>query len=130
MLLLIDKIASSINIQSGDAIITNSFGIPGIEKIIHVSSVEGTEEVINRCVRNALLESEKHNITSLAIPALGAGTGGLPMNRCAEILITQIQRFYQGKTDSKMKQIKIILWRKKDFDTFIQVINDPKISNS
>jgi O-acetyl-ADP-ribose deacetylase len=120
----LNKIALLSHISSGEAVITNSFGIKGIEKIIHVSSVEGTEEVIRKCLENTLLICDKHYISSIAIPALGAGTGGLQMIQCAKITMQQIFNYYDKKVDSKMKEIKIVLWRKRDYDTFVDLIGN------
>lgn len=121
--LQLDRIAKTKEIQAGDAIVTGAFGLKGTEFIIHASSVEGTETVIKLCMQNILLASEKHHIKQLAIPALGAGTGGLQMQTCATLMIQEIIAFYQAQPAPQLTELKLLLWRKKDYDTFVEVID-------
>jgi O-acetyl-ADP-ribose deacetylase (regulator of RNase III) len=78
---------------------------------------EGEEDrKLASAVRASLALAERHGMRSIALPAISAGTFGFPMDRCARIMLTEIQRYIQGGT--KLEQVTVCLYGDEAFDTF------------
>ncbi len=111
-------IADSQKIEDGDAIITGSYGLPGIRWIIHAASVRATSEVVGACIRNSLSLCVRNRIQSVAFPALGTGVGGLSMAQCAATFVREISRHSQ--TNALPENIMILLWIPEDWTVFVE----------
>lgn len=78
---------------------------------------EGEEDrKLASAVRAALALAERHGMRSIALPAISAGNFGFPMDRCARIMLTEIQRYIQGGT--KLEQVTVCLYGEEAFETF------------
>jgi O-acetyl-ADP-ribose deacetylase (regulator of RNase III) len=78
---------------------------------------EGEEDrKLASAVRASLALAERHGMRSIALPAISAGNFGFPMDRCARIMLTEIQRYIQGGT--KLEQVVVCLYGDEAFDTF------------
>ena len=78
---------------------------------------EGEEDKkLASAVRASLALAERQGMRSIALPAISAGNFGFPMDRCARIMLTEIQRYIQGGT--KLEQVIVCLYGDDAFDTF------------
>lgn len=78
---------------------------------------EGEEDrKLASAVRASLALAERQGMRSIALPAISAGNFGFPMDRCARIMLTEIQRYIQGGT--KLEQVTVCLYGDEAFDTF------------
>jgi O-acetyl-ADP-ribose deacetylase (regulator of RNase III) len=50
------------------------------------------------------------------MPAISSGNFGFPLDRCARIMLTEIQRYIQGGT--KLEQVIVCLYGDEAFETF------------
>jgi O-acetyl-ADP-ribose deacetylase (regulator of RNase III) len=71
------------NLAEGDAVITGSFGLPCLY-IIHAATARGSANAVQTALRNVFRICNEENLSSVAIPALGTGTGALPIATFAE----------------------------------------------
>lgn len=69
-------------LRLGQAVTTSSGDLPNAKAIIHVAGLtigwKATRESVHLSTVNAIAEARVHGFRSLAIPLIGAGTGGLP----------------------------------------------------
>ncbi len=72
-------------IAEGALVSTPGFGLAGVSTILHVATAQGDAKVVLTALGNALDACEALKLSSVAIPALGCGTGGLPVSRFAEL---------------------------------------------
>jgi O-acetyl-ADP-ribose deacetylase (regulator of RNase III) len=78
---------------------------------------EGEEDrKLASAVRASLALAERQGMRSIALPAISAGNFGFPMDRCAGIMLTEIQRYIQGGT--KLEQVVVCLYGDEAFETF------------
>jgi O-acetyl-ADP-ribose deacetylase (regulator of RNase III) len=56
----------------------------------------------------------------LAIPALGAGTGGLPIDRCAQLTHHALSHTLTQRPHPSLREITLVLWRPADLIAFDQ----------
>ena len=78
---------SAINV--GDAAITGA-GRLRARRVIHAASMSlggrTTRDSLKSSMRNAFALASEHEVTTIAIPAVGAGIGGFPMDECARVM--------------------------------------------
>jgi O-acetyl-ADP-ribose deacetylase len=67
-------------------------------------------------VRSALALADRHQLRSIAIPAISTGNFGFPIDRCARILLTEIHRYLQGGT--KLEHVVVCLYGEDSFQVF------------
>jgi O-acetyl-ADP-ribose deacetylase (regulator of RNase III) len=91
--------------------------------VIHAASMSlgssTTEESLRSSTLNSLLRAREKGLKSIAFPAIGAGIGGFPVNRCAEIMIEEARRFLMqpGSTE----QIYFVLFSEDTYNVFQRV---------
>jgi O-acetyl-ADP-ribose deacetylase (regulator of RNase III) len=49
-------------------------------------------EKIRQATKNSLLSADALSLKSLALPALGTGVGGFPLEECASIMVSQVRQ--------------------------------------
>lgn len=72
-------------IAEGALVSTPGFGLPGVSTILHVATAQGDAKVVLTALQNILRACAALKLSSVAIPALGCGTGGLSVQRFAEL---------------------------------------------
>lgn len=72
-------------IESGDVVETESFGLPNVRIILHAATVSGAAEDVRRAMENVLASCGRLALQTIAIPALGCGTGQLEVSVFAGI---------------------------------------------
>lgn len=104
---------------TGTAVLTTAGNLPA-QHVIHAVGPrlgEGEEErKLQSAVRASLALADRHNLKSIAIPAISTGELGFPMDRCAKILLTEVYRYLQGGT--KIERVVISLFGDEAFEIF------------
>jgi O-acetyl-ADP-ribose deacetylase len=103
----------------GTAVMTGA-GELAAKQVIHAvppRKGEGEEDrKLAAAVRSSLALAERHGMRSIALPELSSGNSGMPLDRCARIMLTEIQRYIQGGT--KLEQVTLCLAEAQEFDVF------------
>ena len=103
----------------GTAVMTGA-GHLKAKRVIHAvgpMTGEGDEDKkLASAVRAALALADRRGLKSIALPAISTGKAGLPMDRAARIILTEIQRFLQGGT--KLEKVVIALQGDEAFQIF------------
>jgi len=85
----------------GESAATGAGALPA-KYVIHTVGPrwgEGDEEAkLRSAVRSALVLADKMKLTTLAMPAISAGIFGFPKDRCARIMVEEIDRHSKGST--------------------------------
>ena len=88
----------------GGAVITTG-GKLKAKYVIHAVGPRMGEGDENNKLKNTTLNSlklaDKHNIRSIAFPAISAGIFGFPIERCAEIMLRTTIEYLKGQTGLK-----------------------------
>jgi O-acetyl-ADP-ribose deacetylase len=105
--------------QVGTAVMTSA-GALRARQVIHAVGPhkgEGEEDrKLASAIRSSLALAERHGMRSIALPEISSGNSGLPPDRCARIMLTEIQRYIQGGT--KLEQVVVCLHGEEAFETF------------
>jgi len=90
----------------GDAIVTGG-GALAARWVIHAVSLDHqrrtSAEAIERAVRSAMTRARELGVETLAIPALGTGVGGFPLQEAARITVGTVRR-----EEARLPQLKLV----------------------
>lgn len=108
------------DIPVGHAAITSGGDLPA-RYVIHAVGPRmgegGEDEKLKKATLSSLTMADKHNLKSIAFPAISTGIFGYPMDRCAKIMLeTVINYIREGKTH--IEKIVICLFGKEAFGVF------------
>jgi O-acetyl-ADP-ribose deacetylase (regulator of RNase III) len=111
-------------IAVGDAALTGAGELPA-RFVIHAASMPpggtATEDSVRSSFRRALELARERGVRTLAVPAVGAGIAGFPLQRCAEILIEEARRHLDGETS--LEEIRFVLFGEPAYRVF-EMVND------
>lgn len=115
-------------IAVGEAAITGA-GLLPVRHVIHAAGMSlggrATPESVDRALRAALECAVAAGVRTLAVPAIGAGVGGLALQTCAEISIACARRFAeegQERTGS-LEEVRFVLMGEPSYRVF-EMVND------
>ncbi len=111
-------------IALGDAALTGAGALPA-RFVIHAASMPpggaASEASVRSCVRRSLELARERGCRSVAVPAIGAGIAGFPLQRCAEILLEEARAHLAGPTT--LEEIRFVLFGEPAFRVF-EHVND------
>ncbi len=105
----------------GGAVITTGGNLKA-KHVIHAVGPrfgEGNEdEKLRNATLNSLSLANKHQLKSIAFPAISAGIFGFPMDRCANIILSTTIEYLKDKTG--LERVVFCLFGEKSFKVFGQ----------
>ncbi|MCF7805738.1 MAG: macro domain-containing protein [Candidatus Marinimicrobia bacterium] len=108
-------------INIGEAVITEAGDLKA-EYVIHAASMgqdlKTNTDYIGRATLAALKLAEKYSLTSISLPAIGAGTGGVEVHQCASVMLNQTIEFLQSS--ESVNHVRFVLFD----DNTEQAFND------
>lgn len=88
--------------------------------VIHAAVIRPGERAAAQSVRlathNTLLRAEEKGFKTLALPALGTGMAGFPMDECAKIMIGEVLKHLKSRTS--LEEIYFVLFDDAALATF------------
>jgi O-acetyl-ADP-ribose deacetylase (regulator of RNase III) len=103
----------------GDAAVTGAGNLPA-RWVIHAAGMppggSATEASVHASVRKSLELAREKGCRTIAIPAIGAGIGGFPVQRCAEILLSEAKEHLAGETS--LEEIRFVLFGEPTYRIF------------
>jgi O-acetyl-ADP-ribose deacetylase len=97
-------------IAVGEAALTGAGSLPA-RFVIHAATMapggKANEQSVRASLRASLARASESGCRSVAVPALGAGVAGFPLQRCAEILLEEARRHLEGGTT--LEEIRFVL---------------------
>ncbi|PFX14654.1 uncharacterized protein LOC111344503 [Stylophora pistillata] len=98
------------SLKEGQAVSTKSGNLP-CKLVVHAVGPEyrrigmsHSKEVLRRACFNSLRIAQEEKSTSIALPAIGSGTHGMPKDACAEVMFDAVDEFIR-QGDPKKKTI-------------------------
>ena len=103
----------------GGAVITTGGNLKA-KYVIHAVGPqmgEGNEDTkLKNATLNSLKLADKHNLESIAFPAISAGIFGFPIDRCAEIMLRTTIDYLKAKTG--LKKVVFCLFGRDSYTVF------------
>lgn len=116
-------------IAVGDAAVTGAGDLPA-RFVIHAASMPpggtATETSVRDAMRSTLERARERGLRSLAVPALGAGIAGFPLQRCAEILLEEARSHLESETT--VEEIRFVLFGEPSYRVFEMVNDQAKVA--
>lgn len=114
-------------IEVGEAALTTA-GELDAEFVIHAAGMPPgggvSEDALRRALHAALALAEEKGCRTIAVPAIGAGVGGLSMQTCAEISLAEARRHVEARGDrSSLEEIRFVLLGEPAYRVF-EMVND------
>ena len=113
--------------ETGDAKITNGYDLKARWVIHTVGPVwrgggHGEEELLARCYRRSLQLAERHDVRTIAFPAISAGVYGYPMAQAAQIAVTQIMVYLQG--ESVLERVMLVCFNDRAYQAYSRALQE------
>jgi len=106
-------------IAPGEAVITSGHDLPNAHVIHCLGPVYGrdqpSEELLERCYREALLLADEHGMASVAFPAISTGVFGYPMDEAARVAIGTVLDALEGL--ERVERIRFVLYDQAALDS-------------
>jgi len=117
-----DKIGT---IPVGGAAITSS-GKLKARYVIHAASMQlggrTSAQSLRTSTAHALRIAAQHGLKSIAFPAVGTGIAGFPLRDCAEIMLRETARHFEGETS--LEKVYFVLFDRQAQQVFEQVFEE------
>ena len=108
--------------QTGEAKLTDAFGITTAKKIVHTvgpvyhsHSPERAAELLAACYRNSLDLAEGYD--SIAFPAISTGVYGYPIAEASTVAVAAIRRWLAEHPETTIETITLIAHSESDLRT-------------
>jgi O-acetyl-ADP-ribose deacetylase (regulator of RNase III) len=114
-------------VEVGGAALTGA-GDLGARFVIHAAGMalggEVTEASLRSTLQASLVLAEESECQTLALPAIGAGVGGLSLQRCAEISLEEVRRYVEDhEGETSLVEIRFVLFGEPAYRVF-EMVND------
>jgi len=98
-------------IRLGEAAVTGAGDLPA-RYVIHAAGMapggRADEDSVRSAARHSFALASERGCAVIAVPAIGAGIGGLAPQRCAEVLLEEARTHLGG--DTSVKEIRFVLF--------------------
>ncbi len=112
----------------GGAVITTGGNLKARYVIHAVGPMMGEGDEDNK-LKNATINSlkvaDENHLKSIACPAISTGIFGYPLDRCAEIMLSETINYLQGKTG--LERVAFCLFDQPAFEVFEETLKRKKI---
>lgn len=118
-------------IRVGDAAVTGAGRLPA-RFVIHAAGMPpggaASEETVRQALRRSLELAREHRCQSVAVPAIGAGVGGVALRRCAEVLLEEARAHLES--DTTLTEIRFVLFGEPAYRMFEMVNDSARLAES
>lgn len=99
----------------GDAVVTGTGKMHDTKYLVHVAGLSAwwrsSRAAVALCARNAVLAAHSRGVTSMAMPLIGAGAGGLSTEVSLAAIHSGLAEFDQTESPGAL-EVRIVRWRK------------------
>jgi len=81
---------------------------------------EHEDEKLKEATLNSLILADRHNLKSVAFPAISTGIFGFPRDRCATIMLATTIAYLEGPT--KLERVVYCLYDRNTLEIFEQTL--------
>jgi O-acetyl-ADP-ribose deacetylase (regulator of RNase III) len=85
-----------------------------------------TEESVRASLEASLKLAVENGVRTLAVPAIGAGVGGVPEKRCAEIVLEVVRAQQEGS--EALDEVRFVLFGEPTYRVFEMVNDSAKVA--
>jgi O-acetyl-ADP-ribose deacetylase (regulator of RNase III) len=116
-------------IEVGGAAVTSAGDLPA-RFVIHAAGMPpggvATEKSVRSAMRRSLELAREKQCRTVAVPAIGAGIAGFPVQRCAEILLEEARAHLEAA--GGVEEIRFVLFGEPTYRVFEMVDDAAKVA--
>jgi len=116
-------------IEVGGAAVTGAGNLPA-RFVIHAAGMPpggaATEESVRSAMRRSLELAREKQCRTVAVPAIGAGIAGFPVQRCAEVLLEEARAHLEA--GGGVEEIRFVLFGEPIYRVFEMVDDAAKVA--
>jgi O-acetyl-ADP-ribose deacetylase (regulator of RNase III) len=105
----------------GGAVITGGGSLKA-RHVIHAVGPHGgdadADEKLISCTRASLALADKHQLRSIAFPAISTGVFGYPIDKCARLMLSTSVDYLKGNPQANLELVVFCLYGQAAFDVF------------
>ncbi len=110
-------------LPTGEAVITTAGNLPARYVIHTVGPVYGRHDgdeaqLLTACYQNSLTLAAKHNLTSIAFPAISTGVFGYPQAEAAQVSSEIIKSYFL--TDDQIREVRLVFFQLRSAEIFLE----------
>jgi O-acetyl-ADP-ribose deacetylase len=110
-------------LPTGQAVMTTGGRLPARHVIHTVGPIYGRHqgreaELLSLCYQNSLALAARHELASVAFPAISTGAFGYPQDEAARVASSAIERFLTGP-ESSVREIRLVFFMPRDLKAFL-----------
>jgi O-acetyl-ADP-ribose deacetylase (regulator of RNase III) len=113
----------------GGAAVTGAGRLPA-RFVIHAAGMQpggaADESSVRAAARRSFELASERGCRTLAVPAIGAGVGGLALQRCAEVLLEEARTHLRGETS--LEEIRFVLFGEPAYRVFEMARDAAKVA--
>jgi O-acetyl-ADP-ribose deacetylase (regulator of RNase III) len=83
-----------------------------------------TPQALRNSTAHSLRIAAQKNLKTIAFPAVGTGIAGFPMRDCAEIMLREVARHFEGSTS--IAKVSFVLFDREALEVFEEVFAEMK----
>lgn len=111
----------------GEAALTTAGDLPA-RFVIHAAGMppggQVSEDDLRKVLHATLALAEEQGCRVIAMPAIGAGVGGLSLQTCAEISLAEVRRYAETRGDANaLEEVRFVLFGEPAYRLF-EMVND------
>jgi len=107
-------------IRVGQAVTTGAGKLKACH-VIHAAAMGDGPTDVAGATRATFAEARRLRLASLSLPALGTGVAGVPIDECAESMLSAAVETARNAWQ-ELKEIRFVLWTEQDLKTFHRVL--------
>ena len=124
----IQKELDGLGTQAITACVTTGAGELKAQHIIHAVGPAFQETDLEAKLRttilNVLNEADARGLTSLALPAMGAGFYGVPLPLCADVMLTTLTEYF-GANNTSLREVVLCVLDNRELKPFQERLGEP-----
>jgi O-acetyl-ADP-ribose deacetylase len=110
-------------LPTGEAVITTGGRLPARHVIHTVGPIYGRHEereaeLLASCYQNSLAVAARHELVSIAFPAISTGAFGYPHDEAARVASRAVERFLTAE-ESSVREIRLVFFSPGDLKAFL-----------
>jgi len=110
-----DYIEANGYLQPGHVFVSAAGRLP-CKKVIHAvgprqwqGGNNNEEQTLRDAVYESMLSAEQCGLSSIALPALGGGASGYPLDKCTNTIVTTVKNFLEDHKQTCVKRVSLVV---------------------
>ncbi|KAI8490330.1 positive regulation of interleukin-4-mediated signaling pathway [Branchiostoma belcheri] len=127
-LAILESTKTSGQLLDADVVATRPGKLRNCKMIVHVVGPEwqgggvDEEDTLYEAIRNSLLEADKHQFRTIAIPAVSSGLFRFPLPACAKSIVEAVKDFLEESEERSLQEVRFVNNDESTVQAFVEAV--------